>query len=185
MGMLEKILYQGRGTKGLPLKSLINPRGEIWGTTEKETAELFARPNETYYPNRKPPEVTKELMGEVYPMRLDIKNPYPVDIKETVWNQAKEAEAISRAKQLGHDGLVINHPNGKQDYVAFDVSQIRPAMAAGMMAGGAAFISPDRANAEALQEPAFDPTTLLAGPARWGGGLMNMGVDAAMKYFTR
>jgi len=34
----------------------------------------------------------------------------------------------------------------------------------------------------ALQEPLIDPTTLLAGPARWGGGLMNMGIDTALKY---
>jgi hypothetical protein len=39
----------------------------------------------------------------------------------------------------------------------------------------------DMASQQALQEPTFDPTTLLAGPARWGGGLMNMGADALMK----
>jgi len=33
-----------------------------------------------------------------------------------------------------------------------------------------------------LREPLVDPTTLMAGPARWGGGLMNMGVDSVMKY---
>jgi hypothetical protein len=36
----------------------------------------------------------------------------------------------------------------------------------------------------ALQEPIIDPTTLLAGPARWGGGLMNLvantGLNAIM-----
>lgn len=36
---------------------------------------------------------------------------------------------------------------------------------------------------ETLQEPTFDPTTLLAGPARWGGGLMNMGIDTLMRIF--
>ena len=51
--------------------------------------------------------------------------------------------------------------------------------------GAASFVSPERANAEALQEPTFDPTSLLAGPSRLGGGMMNMGMDALMRYFTK
>lgn len=41
------------------------------------------------------------------------------------------------------------------------------------------------AASQALQEPTFDPTTLLAGPARWGGGLLNMGLDTLMRYMAR
>jgi hypothetical protein len=37
------------------------------------------------------------------------------------------------------------------------------------------------AEQQSLQEPTFDPTTLLAGPARWGGGLMNMIGDTLFK----
>ena len=57
--------------------------------------------------------------------------------------------------------------------------------------GAASLYSPEAAQArqmqdmaakQALEEPTFDPTTLLAGPARWGGGLMNMGLDTIMKY---
>lgn len=59
---------------------------------------------------------------------------------------------------------------------------------------GASLLSPPHSYADqwknykntepALQEPLIDPTTLLAGPARWGGGLMNMGIDSALKYIT-
>lgn len=51
--------------------------------------------------------------------------------------------------------------------------------------GAASFVSPQRASAESLQEPSFDPAMLLSGPARLGGGMMNMGIDALMRYFTK
>ncbi len=60
--------------------------------------------------------------------------------------------------------------------------------------GAASLYSPQAAQAQqyrtmaesqALQEPTFDPTTLLAGPARLGGGMMNMGMDALMRYFSK
>lgn len=40
---------------------------------------------------------------------------------------------------------------------------------------------PQRAEQESLQEPLVDPTTLLAGPARWGGGVANMAFDSLLK----
>jgi hypothetical protein len=43
----------------------------------------------------------------------------------------------------------------------------------------------DMASQQALEEPTFDPTTLLAGPARWGGGLMNMIGDMVLRYLTK
>ena len=51
-GLLAKAMSlfavkQGRGTKGL--KKFFNPSGEAWGTTDPETAKLFAGKKETHY----------------------------------------------------------------------------------------------------------------------------------------
>lgn len=61
---------------------------------------------------------------------------------------------------------------------------------AGAVGVGASLYSPEAAQArqyqemaeqQSLQEPFIDPTILLAGPARWGGGIGNMIADMAMK----
>jgi hypothetical protein len=49
---------------------------------------------------------------------------------------------------------------------------------------GAAIPDVANANTEALQEPTFDPTTLLAGPIRWGGGLANMAISAGVNWMS-
>jgi hypothetical protein len=58
------------------------------------------------------------------------------------------------------------------------------------LVGAASLYSPQNAQAmqnnrmaqeQALQEPFIDPSILLAGPAKWGGGVGNMFADMAMK----
>jgi len=41
--------------------------------------------------------------------------------------------------------------------------------------------NPQAAATQSLQEPLFDPTTLMAGPTKYGGGLLNMLTDMFMK----
>jgi len=115
-------VFQGRSKKGL--KEFQNPDGVSWGTTDKGTAEQFANIKESYFPNRQPPETVREMRGEVYDLDFDIKKPMDVDISETLWKRDKELAKITEAKAKGFDGLRINHPSGKIDYVAFDGSQV-------------------------------------------------------------
>lgn len=103
-------VFQGRSKTDL--KSLVNPRGEGWFSSAKETAEVFAQ---DYGAGK----------GRVYEAYLDIKNPKTVDISETMWRREVEGEIAEKAKVQGHDGLIIEHGNGKKDYVVFNDSQIK------------------------------------------------------------
>jgi hypothetical protein len=75
-----------------------------------------------------------------------------------------------------------------------NIEELMKGMAVPVTLATGLLASPQQAQAEnwrgyqnkepALQEPIIDPTTLLAGPARWGGGLMNLvantGLNAIM-----
>ena len=115
-------VYQGRSRKGI--KTFFNKDGVAWGTTEKETAGVFANIVESHYPYRDPPETTREMKGDIYKLEFNIKNPMEVDIQETLWDRKKEQAKIKEAKEKGYDGLVIIHPTGKKDYVAFNKDQV-------------------------------------------------------------
>jgi len=118
------IVYQGRSKKGLTI--LQNPTGDIWATDVKESAENFANIQERYYPNRpKDQQVEREMLGEIHELYMNLKNPKTINHKLTLWNPTKEAEQINLAKQEGYDGLIIQHDNGKKDFVAFDPTQIK------------------------------------------------------------
>lgn len=118
------VVYQGRSTKGLDV--LQNPKGDVWATDVKESAENFADIQERYYPNRpKDQQVEREMRGEIYPLYMNLQNPKTISHKITLWNPTKEAEQISLAKQEGYDGLIIQHDNGKKDFVAFNPNQVK------------------------------------------------------------
>jgi hypothetical protein len=86
------------------------------------------------------------------------------------------------------------HPDGFIEYVVPDefLSKKKiadnlksvglPITGLGLM-GAASAISPERANAEALQEPTFDPTALLS-PGGMMSNIGGEGISALLKYFT-
>jgi hypothetical protein len=120
------VVYQGRSKKGLT--TLQNPRGDIWATDVKKSAENFANVVESYYPNRpEGKQVEREMRGEVYEVFLSAQNPKIINHKITLWDSKKEAQQIALAKKEGHDSLFIKHDNGKTDYVVFSPTQIKSA----------------------------------------------------------
>jgi len=190
MGMMDSIgkLYHG-GAPGLSRLSVSKAGSNAW-PTEKAIWLTPSKKEAGYFAGQLP-------NGQVYEVPFSPKNPLDVPFKD--WWQTgvaganpKKAEIINKAKDMGHDSVIFrDNPaftdiRPAQDEVAVlnDVNLLKTLAAMGVV-GGSAFVSPDRANAEALQEPSFDPTILLSGPARLGGGMMNMGIDALMRYFTK
>lgn len=116
-------------------------------------------------------------------------------------------QIVNRLKDMGYVGVKYKHEpvhifddaEGKlkkidyplASYSIFDSKNIKYPLGAVTLS---ATLAPQQAQAEnwrnyqnkepALQEPIIDPTTLLAGPARWGGGLANLvantGLNAIM-----
>jgi hypothetical protein len=116
------LMFQGRSKKGLTV--LQNPRGEVWVTSSKETASIFADVLEEFFPYRN--ETVRTMRGKVYDVYPATTNPKRISIKETLWERGAERAAISLAKKEGHDSLIIEHGE-KIDMVLFSPNQIKSA----------------------------------------------------------
>lgn len=138
-------------------------------------------------------KVPRQLMGFVrngankgfdetkYPFALDVDIHFPDgEVYQDTIKGMNLRHALERAKENWPAANYIMPTNPELAKKAY----LGSIAGAGAL-GAASFVSPERANAEALQEPLFDPTILLSGPARLGGGMMNMGIDALMRYFTK
>ncbi len=123
----SSLRFQGRSRKGLTV--LQNPRGEVWVTSDRKTADLFADVLEEYYPYRNGGrgEVVRTMRGKVYDIYPAVRNPKQISIKQTLWDRDREAREIAKAKAHGHDALLIKHGDVKEDLVLFDPSQIKSA----------------------------------------------------------
>ncbi|MFH0822434.1 MAG: hypothetical protein V2B18_06760 [Pseudomonadota bacterium] len=178
-----------------PSSTMNRPQSEFWFTSSKDNANFYAdgQVKAGYLKMENPKVFTAD----------DLKGKRPKDLVDS-------AVMDNYRNDTGWDGVIIKDVRDGSHFSdiyavmpddagtttqfksvrnrgTFDPTDpnILKSVGAGLgLMGAASAISPERANAEALQEPTFDPTTLLAGPTRWGGGLMNMGVDAAMRYFT-
>lgn len=152
---------------------------------------------------------SKGYDGIVYLNRREFIRPGESSMSADRWGTATLAEQKNPNMTDAEFKQLI--PEASDAYIAFKPTQIKsaignrgtfspndPNILKGLMAPAAvtaaSLYSPGAAQAkqyrnmaeqQALEEPTFDPTTLLAGPARWGGGLMNMIGDAVLRYLTK
>lgn len=157
------------------------------------------------------PQTVPAYLSIKKPLEVNIKNGqtipgYPgAKFNDPTVYYDNAAEQINRqAAKSRADGIIVrNTDTGEEMYVAFKPEQIKSpfnqgafnpkdpnimrsmAVPTGLLAGTMMLPDAARAESEALQEPVLDPTSLLSGPVRWGGGLLNMGINTISNLLTK
>lgn len=123
--------------------------------------------------------------------RGELKSGGYTGIKYTNTSPNEVKQGVDPTSYIAFEPTSFKSQFNRGTYNANDPNILKGLVGAGVVG---AILAPQQAQAEnwrnyqnkepALQEPIIDPTTLLAGPARWGGGLMNLvantGLNAIM-----